>query len=78
MHGAGDAPGSRAIFAGMGDRLATADQARRLWAHWDQPDLCWFPGSHMGYLWSDKVWRFVDESLRSRGLAASDPTSSTQ
>ena len=69
---------ARAIFAGMGDRLATADQARRLWEHWDQPDLCWFPGSHMGYLWSDKVWRFVDESLRSRGLAASDPTSSTQ
>lgn len=69
---------ARAIFAGMGDRLATADQARRLWAHWDQPDLCWFPGSHMGYLWSDKVWRFVDESLRSRGLTFPDPANSTQ
>ena len=60
---------ARAIFAGMGDRLATADQARRLWDHWERPDLCWFPGSHVGYLWSDKAWRFVDECVRSRGLA---------
>ena len=60
---------ARAIFAGMGDRLATADQARRLWAHWEEPEMCWFPGSHVGYLWSAKVWRFVDDTMRSRGLA---------
>lgn len=63
---------ARAIFAGLGDRLATADQARRLWDHWEQPELCWFPGSHVGYLWSDKAWRFVDACVRSRGLAV-DP-----
>ena len=36
---------ARAIFAGMGDRLATADQARRLWDHWQQPEMCWFPAA---------------------------------
>ena len=60
---------ARAIFAGLGDRLATTEQAHRLWMHWDQPEVSWFPGSHIGYLWSEKVWRFVDSSLESRGLA---------
>lgn len=59
---------ARAIFAGLGDRLATAEHARRLWAHWEKPDICWFPGNHVGYLWSDKVWRFVDTALETRGL----------
>jgi len=62
-------PAARAIFAGMGNRLATTEQARRLWEHWEEPETCWFPGSHVGYLWSDKVWRFVDSAFESRGLA---------
>lgn len=61
-------PSARAIFAGMGDRLAPPEHARRLWEHWDEPEMCWFPGNHVGYLWSDKVWRFVDSTLESRGL----------
>ncbi len=63
-------PGSRAIFAGLGDRLATTDQARRLWEHWDEPETCWFAGNHVGYLWSDTVWQFVDHVFQSRGLTA--------
>jgi hypothetical protein len=59
----------RAIFAGMGDRLAPPEQAQQLWQHWDEPTTCWFPGNHVGYLWSDKVWRFVDQVCRDRGLA---------
>jgi len=61
---------ARAIFAGLGDRLATTDQARRLWEHWDEPETCWFAGNHVGYLWSDTVWRFVDSVIESRGLTA--------
>ncbi|MCB1015504.1 MAG: alpha/beta hydrolase, partial [Acidimicrobiales bacterium] len=64
---------SRAVFAGLGDRLATADQARRLWDHWERPEMCWFPGSHVGYLWSDKAWRFVDDRLAARGFVADAP-----
>jgi pimeloyl-ACP methyl ester carboxylesterase len=59
---------ARAIFAGMGDRLAVPDHARRLWAHWDEPPTSWFPGNHVGYLWSTKVWRFVEERIRERLL----------
>ncbi len=61
---------ARAIFAGLGDRLATPEHARRLWEHWEAPDTCWFPGNHVGYLWSDRAWRFVDASLERRGLVA--------
>ena len=61
---------ARAMFAGLGDRLATTEQARRLWTHWEEPETSWFPGSHVGYLWSQQVWRFVDSSLATRGLAA--------
>jgi hypothetical protein len=60
---------ARAIFAGLGDRLATTDQARMLWEHWDQPETSWFAGNHVGYLWSDTVWRFVDSVLDRRGLS---------
>ncbi|MCB0987726.1 MAG: alpha/beta hydrolase, partial [Acidimicrobiales bacterium] len=62
--------GARAIFAGRGDRLATTDQARRLWEHWDEPETCWFPGNHVGYLWSDTVWKFVASAMDRRGLTA--------
>jgi len=60
---------TRAIFAGLGDRLATTDQARRLREHWEEPETCWFAGNHVGYLWSDTVWKFVDSTLRRRGLS---------
>lgn len=63
---------ARAIFAGLGDRLATTEQARRLYDHWDQPQTCWFAGNHVGYLWSDSVWTFVYAALSDRGLVATD------
>jgi len=63
-------PHTRAIFAGLGDRLATTEQARRLWEHWEEPETCWFSGNHVGYLWSDTVWRFVNSVLRQRDLVA--------
>ena len=63
-------PESRAIFAGMGDRLAPPNQARRLWEHWDEPEICWYPGNHVGFMWADKAWKFVDERLESAGFVA--------
>lgn len=61
---------ARAMFAGLGDRLATTDQARRLWEHWEKPETMWFQGNHIGYLWSDTVWRFVTTVLDERSLTA--------
>ncbi len=60
---------ARAIFAGMGDRLAPPGQARQLYEHWGSPDMCWYPGNHVGYLWADKAWTFVDEMLEARGFS---------
>jgi len=58
----------RAIFAGIGDRLAPPQQAHNLWRHWDEPRLRWYPGNHVGYVWSAKVRAFVDEVLTDRGF----------
>jgi hypothetical protein len=60
----------RFIFAGMGDRMSHPRQAFDLWRHWDEPEIAWYPGNHVGYLWSSKVAAFVDRALRSTGLAA--------
>ena len=53
----------RFIFAGYGDRLATPPQAQRLWEHWDEPEISWYAGNHVGYLWSKKVADFLVSSL---------------
>lgn len=57
-------PQRRFIFAGLGDRMAVPTQAHALWEHWERPTICWFPGNHVGYLWSAKVAGFVDSVLR--------------
>jgi hypothetical protein len=58
----------RFIFAGMGDRMATPSQAKRLWAHWEEPSTCWYAGNHVGYLWSGAVRAFLTNGLRSTGF----------
>ncbi|MEB4208386.1 alpha/beta hydrolase family protein [Mycobacterium sp. 94-17] len=37
----------RMIITGLGDRMAPPDHAVKLWRHWDQCALHWFPGSHV-------------------------------
>jgi hypothetical protein len=44
-------------------------QAHDLWLHWDRPEIRWYPGNHMGFLWSGEVKTFVRESLRKADLA---------
>ena len=68
----GVAPGRRAIFAGHGDRLAFPEQAEALWEHWDRPRIAWYPGNHVGYLWSRQVTRFLIESLGPGVTGAAD------
>lgn len=53
----------RFVFAGLGDRMAYPTQAWRLWKHWDGPEITWYPGSHMGFLWSGEVRAFVRRAL---------------
>ncbi len=53
----------RFVFAGLGDRMAVPTQATALWEHWDRPSIRWFPGNHVGFLWSSKVGDYVDGVL---------------
>jgi hypothetical protein len=62
----------RYVFAGMGDRMATPEQALRLWRHWGEPRILWYPGGHVGAYWSRGVGAFVHEALVSSGLAAGE------
>jgi hypothetical protein len=64
----------RYIFAGYGDRLAFPEQARMLWEHWDEPRISWYPGNHVGYLWSRQVETFLGESLAASGLSCTRAT----
>ena len=41
--------------------MATPQQAYVLWKHWGEPRICWYAGSHVGYVWSGEVRRFVEE-----------------
>ena len=60
--------GRRFIFAGLGDRMAPPDQALALWRHWDEPEISWYAGNHVGYLWSRQVTTFVNDSLAASGF----------
>ena len=60
----------RFMFAGLIDRMATPQQALALWEHWDRPQIAWYGGNHVGYLWSGRVDAFVREALVTSGLAS--------
>jgi hypothetical protein len=61
-------PAGRFIFAGLADRLSHPRQAHNLWQHWGEPGIQWYPGNHVGYLWSSRVSEFVESSLKERGI----------
>lgn len=61
----------RFIFAGLGDRMSTYGQARRLWLHWGQPEFACYGGGHVGFYWSGAVNRFVAHALTASGLLPS-------
>jgi hypothetical protein len=63
-------PARLAVYAGIGDRMATPGQAQLLWEHWGRPEVCWYPGNHVGFFWSSKVDGFVTGVLDRAGLAA--------
>ncbi len=61
---------SRFIYAGLGDRMAPPPQAHALWRHWDEPEIHWYAGNHVGYLWSKEVGTFLERSLISAGFGS--------
>jgi dienelactone hydrolase len=63
----------RFLFAGIGDRMSTSRQARKLWEHWDRPQMAWYPGGHVGFFFAGDISRFVDGALAASGLVATEP-----
>jgi pimeloyl-ACP methyl ester carboxylesterase len=61
---------ARFIFGGLGDRMSTFAQARRLWEHWEHPPLGAYNGGHVGFFFSGPAREFVSDALRSTGLLA--------
>lgn len=55
----------RYIYAGLGDRMSTFGQARRLWLHWDRPRLAAYAGGHVGFFLAPAVRSLVDEAVAS-------------
>jgi hypothetical protein len=55
------------MYAGVGDRMSTPGQAQRLWHHWGKPRILWYEGSHLTFLWSGRVGRFIEEALAEAG-----------
>ena len=60
----------RFIFAGLGDRMSTPEQAEQLWEHWDRPAIHWFPSGHLGCAISGDGREFATDALTRNGFAA--------
>ncbi len=58
------------LFGGTGDRMATPEQGHKLWLHWGKPAVEWYEGSHVAFLWSKEIGRFIEEALHAYLLTA--------
>lgn len=64
----------RFLYAGLADRLASPDHARELWHHWERPRAVWYRGSHVSFLWEEKVEALLIEALAASGLLPRVPS----
>jgi dienelactone hydrolase len=59
----------RFVFAAVADQLVPAEQAARLWEHWDRPRIEWYQGAHMTFRAHPSVRLLIEEGLRTAALA---------
>ena len=57
------------IIGGQADRLAPPDQSARLWEHWGEPMIHWFPGSHILHVGRGSYLRVIGRFLRDTGFS---------
>jgi len=62
------APERALIVAGRGDRIVPPEHPAALWAHWGQPAIHWFSGSHLAPFGRARIVRRIDRHLRSIGI----------
>lgn len=60
----------RFVFGGSADQLVPPDLVRDLWLHWERPAMHWYPGAHCTFGLHPPVRRFVEDALRTSGLAS--------
>lgn len=56
------------VVAGRGDRITPPDQAERLWQHWGECAIHWFPGGHLAQIGRGDAFRAVRKHLQAAGL----------
>lgn len=65
------------IFAGTADALVPPAHARDLWEHWERPELRWYSGGHVSFVWEPEVEKLLLKAFAATGLlerpAASPP-----
>lgn len=54
----------RILFAGISDRLAPAAHVQALWEHWQRPQILWYQGGHVSFVWDSLVTKFLEDSFR--------------
>lgn len=54
----------RHVYGALGDRVTTPRHTLDLWHHWDRPTIRWYPGGHVGHLWSTEARSFVHDAVR--------------
>jgi dienelactone hydrolase len=65
----------RFLYAGLSDRLVhPAQQVQTLWRHWDEPEIEWFRGGHVGFFMSRSVHKFLEGALRSSDMVHETPS----
>lgn len=57
------------VIAGLGDRLAPPDHARRLWEHWGRPKVHTYPGNHVLHFERSAYLRRIGRFIRSTGFS---------
>jgi dienelactone hydrolase len=59
----------RFIYAGLADQLVhPIHQISEIARHWEEPDIHWFSGSHVGFFVSRPVHDFLEHALRSSNM----------
>ena len=59
----------RFIYAGLADQIIhPVHQIREIARHWEEPDVHWFSGSHIGFFVSRPVHEFLERALRSSNV----------
>jgi hypothetical protein len=57
---------ARYIYGGLVDRWVRPGNVHALWEHWEQPEICWYEGSHLSFPIEAKVKQFVGQALADR------------